>query len=170
MKIIAIQGKENSGKSTVLKMLCVKIMETLKKQLVSAEIKFLRGLVRNIETVKRQIEIEKIARCNKEKTRVDNFIAVIQLKGITIGISTWGDEEKQIVDAIEIFKQYGCEICYCAVHGEKSVTYKKLESYRNEKTDILYIPKEKITDYNQIDKCNEDFANKLTDRLLRQTI
>ena len=170
MKIIAIQGKENCGKSTVLKMLCVNFLKKVEEQNFSAEIKFERGLVRNIETVKRQIEIEKIARHNQEKTRVDNFIAVICLKDITVGISTWGDEEKQIDDAMEIFRQYSCEICFCAVHGKNSVTYKKLESYRNEKTDIAYIQKEKAVDYNQIDKFNEKFASELLDMLLREII
>lgn len=168
MKIIAIQGKENSGKSTVLKMLCVNIMEMFNEENISNEIQFMRGLVRNIETVKRQIKTEKIARYHQEKARVDNFIAVIRSKDITVGISTWGDKEKQIVEAIEIFKQYSCEICFCAVHGEKSVTYKKLESYRNKKTDIVYIQKEKIANFNKIDKCNEDYASKLTDMLLAE--
>lgn len=170
MKIIAIQGEENSGKSTALKMLCVNFLKKLEDQNISNEIKFVRGLVRNIETVKRQIETEKIARCNQEKTRVDNFIAVIRLKDITVGISTWGDEEEQIDKAIEIFKQYSCKICFCAVHGEKNVTYKKLESYRNEKTDIVYLQKEKIANFNKIDKCNEDYASKLTDMLLPQIL
>ena len=95
MKIIALQGKSNTGKTTTLKMLIRLFLENNKYNL-------------NPKYVKRYV----LNKCNSDTGDVK---CVFEYNGKRIGITTRGDTEKALA---RDFKNhfYKCDIIVCAVH------------------------------------------------------
>lgn len=162
MKIFALKGHGESGKTTTLKILILKIYEHYPN---------LKIIYSNVPITKNNIIIdihnERINRRKNSHFDIENLQIVINIDLEIIGINTAGDNEHEVNKSIDIFKKYKCDIGFCACRS-KGITTKKL--YKHYKNDIDFIFKSEIKNSSSyknfddwIDLLNEWQAKELFD-------
>lgn len=90
MKIIVVYGTANSGKSTTLRKFYDKD--------INGNNKF-------------------IVKLPKAEDKTMDYQAVVEYCGHTIGIFTWGDNEKNVKGAVTFAEENGCGILICAARS-----------------------------------------------------
>ncbi len=139
LKIIALQGKSNCGKTTTLKML-------IKKILINDEFKLDSNYT----------ESKVFSKCN---SNTGDFKCVFICDGIKIGITTRGDTKEALE---KDFKKYfnDCQIVICAVH-----THGKTVDFIKSKGDAIihskwYLEPRNIKKQNEVNAIQSDFLIK----------
>ena len=146
MKIIVLQQKSNSGKTTVLAKLYHKLSVSYKKLAFQKENDY------------------------------EDFSTIFDINGHLVGITSIGDSEKELKHAFEFFEKYNCELAVACCHKKndngKSKEYivKKAHEY---KAKIIWYTKaylqQKDALYNagkEIDAINDIQANVLLEEIL----
>lgn len=108
MKIVALYGKGNIGKTTTLKTLLVKILRSF------PSIKSVLDISLNGGTIDEMIA-DAFARDTAYS--VTNCYAVMEVNGRKIGLTTMGDDANSMKAHFEKF--VNCDLCFCAArtHG-----------------------------------------------------
>ncbi|MDD4832243.1 MAG: hypothetical protein PHI78_01030 [Clostridia bacterium] len=162
MKIVALQGKGNIGKTTTLKLLILKILEKFPNSKIIYQYK--DGIKDNqqlINKIKAQIDKEKRDRLSGV-CRVLNVIIVLEINNKKIGICTYGDTKKLLVDAVKIFIENKCELCFsaCLTTGETVDYLKSLDS-------AITIRKKRIIEINdKFEEINSEQAQEILNILI----
>ena len=123
MKIFALYGKGNTGKSSTIR----EIYEQIKSK-------------------------SKVIKEEYYKNGVD-VTAIISIKNLTIGITSYGDDAKCINAPFELFKNGNCDVIICAsrVRRTKTGSVVYLKNFeKNNKASLIWIKKE----YFEIDEDN----------------
>ena len=136
MKIFALQGVNNTGKTCTLKLVINKLKD--------------RGYTMNKPTA-------------IDKDKYDIAVTLKSPQGKTICVYTQGDMEKFVNRAIEYFKQNNCEIGFCAVRS-KGKGADKLYSLTEEKDGITveFIPKAFIANASGLN-ISQEYINAVND-------
>lgn len=148
MKIIALQGKSNIGKTTVITKLYHKLCATYKRKSFYVE--------------------------NQD----GDFTAIFDVNTHAVGITSIGDREKDLINPFEIFENNNCELCVVCCHkkhetnGSKNFIESKAKQYG---VNIMWYTKAYLgtwnTQYNcgvEIDAINDIQANILLKEILLQ--
>ena len=108
MKIIALQGKSHTGKSYCLQKLIYKISKRSKFVCVHP-----RDITKFNELIQNGIST------TKNSSMVD-FLVYGKIDDKTIGIITYGDNEKSLAKGFDRLMKYNCDlyVCACRTHGE----------------------------------------------------
>ena len=141
MKIYALQGKSNIGKTFTLK---TAIYELLKR--FDAELELYEKLKKDnsikcvplhkmmsADELKKQLEKEK-AELEKFNTRegyapnIKNIAGLVKINGKTIAVNVAGDNEEEIGLSIAFLTNIEIDVLICAVHTS-GVTIEKLNEY-----------------------------------------
>ena len=122
MKVYALKGHGERGKSTTLKKLIVNILD----KFPSANIMYGYSAF-NKHQILGEINDERVLRRNTgAHCGVENIMVVIEISGKIIGINTAGDSRWQVQDSMNLFSAYQCDIGFCACRS-KGETGKILE-------------------------------------------
>ena len=148
MKIIALQQKSNTGKTTVITKLYHKLSVSYKKLAFQKENDY------------------------------EDFSAVFRIGENVIGITSIGDSVKDLENAFDFFEKYNCELVVACCHKKndsgKSKEYllKKEAEY---KTNVIWYTKAYLqywntlyTPYEEIDTINDIQASILLQEILLQ--
>lgn len=149
MKIIALYGKGDRGKSTTLKNLIVKCLQPdIEDKLLywSREV--------SIDILLEELQLEKEARRKGKKTNVVNIVVVLKIKGITVGITTSGDTRESLESAFEQFAKHTCDICFCASRT-KGGTLNYLNERKANGENLLWVEKFALEGFAKYDGIND---------------
>lgn len=146
MKIIALQGKGETGKTTTLKLLINKTFENFEYQTVCSS--------RVYKDIKKEIELERINRSRNIKYSIDDITIVLKINEKIIGICTQGDTDELLKDAFKIFDINKCQLCFCACRTRGNT----VDFLNFRKKEALTIIKKNI-----IRKINMNFDDKIND-------
>ncbi len=119
MKIIYLQGKNCSGKSSTLRLLIRAFWTQGAKVLVPCE-----------EELKLKLEAK------------EDVKAILEMEGFKIGINTEGDYEHNIIEGIEFFEKYDCDICFATMRT-RGFTEDKVKEIKKTK-DVVVIEKTRV--------------------------
>lgn len=125
MKIIALQGKSNIGKTTVVTKLYHKLCASYKRKSFHVE--------------------------NQD----GDFTAIFDINSHIVGITSIGDKEKYLIEPFEIFEQNSCELCVVCCHkkherhGSRDYVERKSKQYG---ANIIWYTKAYLQKWNA--KCN----------------
>lgn len=111
MKILALFGKGNIGKSTTLKILTAKLMENFN----TVVLEFERG-ESSAEAIYERIQARNEAKRAGRIYRGYDTSTVLSINGFNIGITTHGDLSKEIKKKVSKFKEQDCALAICAMH------------------------------------------------------
>lgn len=117
MEIVVLRGSSNSGKTTTLKKLILKILEEYGDESLKIN-------PRKISKQKliNELEEERKGRLVDKSYPIRNITAVFKINECSIGITTVGDDVKVLSKAFSSFGD--CELCFCATHEDgKTVEY-----------------------------------------------
>ncbi len=132
MKIYAIKGHGERGKSTTLKILIIKILD----KYPTAKIIY-SNRNNTYASILSEVHNEKILRrrtnCN---CQVENVEVVIDIQGKIVAIYTAGDNEWQVNNAIKLFDKYNCGVGYCACRS-KGITNKILANKYGQNVEVI---------------------------------
>lgn len=147
MKIYALKGRGESGKTTTLKYLILNILTS--PSLV--KIIYSNGKVSK-EVILQELYDERTDRINGVQHLVENYQVVFSFENKIIGINTSGDNKDEVNKSIEILKKYNCDVGFCACRS-KGETVKLLCD--NFGACIEFIPKAEIKNANKYKNYNE---------------
>ena len=133
MKIVALWGKGERGKTTTLKMLLVKLIE---KYGVTATDK--DGNTLTIDELKAELASENLNYLPKE-TNCKNYAVTFELNGVKYGLSTHGDNESVLKTDFSCFT--GCDVVFCATKTKGG----SVKAVKEQKGDIIWVAKTSIT-------------------------
>ena len=103
MIIIGLRGPNNSGKTRALQLLILKIIDTYSLA------NFFVG-EKDLYELKSKGEL-----LTANKTPKDISV-IFEINGIKVGVTTMGDDHKDVAEILSQFKSSGCEIAVCACH------------------------------------------------------
>ena len=108
MKIIALQGKSHTGKSYCLQKLIYKMSKNNKVVCV-----YPRSITKFNELIRTGVS-------RTENNCMVDFVVYGKIGDKTIGIITYGDNEKTLANGFESLEKYNCAlyVCACRTHGE----------------------------------------------------
>lgn len=109
MKIVALWGKSNVGKTTTIKKLLVKVLDKYGNDC-------LRDPSHHIsrQSLTEELQRERFAKPLNSRSPIRNVYTKVEIDGCLIGITTAGDSKETLEEA---FKTFGdCELCFCATH------------------------------------------------------
>lgn len=152
MKIIALEGKSNTGKSTTL--------GRLAKELCDKGAKFVSGKDIDEEGVLRNAEDERARYLAGNEVKAKDFAAVFEYSGKKIGVVTQGDTRKCMdywFDDFILVQDCDVIVCACRTKGE---TIEKLEEIGG---DCIFVSKSwvdtkdgKYDDFTILDRLTDD--------------
>ena len=145
MKIIALQQKSNTGKTTVITKLYHKLCITYKKAAFQKENEY------------------------------EDFSAIFRIGERVLGITSVGDSEKDLKRAFGFFEKYNCNLVVACCHkkkdngGSKEFIVDKALEY---KTEIVWYTKAYLQQWNTLYEPYEeiDVINDIQARILLQEI
>ena len=145
MKIIALQQKSNTGKTTVITKLYHKLCITYKKVAFQKENEY------------------------------EDFSAIFRIGERVLGITSVGDSEKDLKRAFEFFEKYNCNLVVACCHKKKDSGKSKeyiITKAHEYKTDIIWYTKSYLQQWNALyNICEEvDAMNDIQARILMQEI
>ncbi len=153
MKLVQLCGSNNVGKTTAMKYFVAKI---LKEQPATV-------LYRYKDLTAEEILNSIDNKSKKGRIRCD-FTIVIEIEGMIIGITTFGDQTAILQEKFKVFVKYDCDICFCASHPYQKMQDYLTEFVRNEK-DLITVDKKAVADLTLYEKENRVTAEVLYDRL-----
>ena len=111
MEVIALQGNGSIGKSTVLKIFLAEILDKYSINATTYDLLNVCscGVLSKLE-LESEINNENVAKNNS--SMVNNHTVTFGINNKKIGLTTYGDTEWHIRQAIKCFK--GCDIVFCA--------------------------------------------------------
>ena len=145
MKIIALQQKSNTGKTTVITKLYHKLSVTYKKYAFQKENDY------------------------------EDFSAAFDVIGHIVGVTSIGDSRKDLQRAFDFFEKHNCELVVVCCHKKndngKSKEY-VITKAREYKTDIIWYTKAYLQQWNTLyNICDEvDVINDIQARVLLKEI
>lgn len=153
MKIIALQGKSNMGKSTALGRLVMDLCDRGAKLL---EVK--KDFEENVSD---KVEEERKRCFGGENVEVKDFAAILDYRGKKIGVVTQGDTRKCMDYWFDDFiLVQGCDVVVCACRT-KGETIEKLEEIKAER--LIFVSKAwietaagKYDDFTILDRLTDD--------------
>ncbi len=152
MKVIGLFGKSNSGKTSALKFLMIKILEQEGIEVLYTSYRYKSITPENL--------IKKI-RERWGKERIGDLTIAVRYKNKIIGVTSYGDSLKsQILPAADTIlnKCGGCDIFVCGRHGRNDLEV-EFEAYKPIETER--VSKKPTNDPNKQDACNKCDADKL---------
>lgn len=157
MKIITLCGANSVGKTTSIKYFVAKVLT----EQPAASI----YLYKNISAGEVLASIED-SKNNVRKGRIyRDFAIVLNIKGVIIGITTFGDTYDILKEKFKIFARFNCDICFCASHP-----YKKIQDYLSElakdEKNLIIINKSASKNPTEFDEENQKTAEALYAELL----
>ena len=171
MKLIALRGNSNTGKSLTIKTFAALLMAKCGTQKAK---NYNTGAYTYLNKLQKQIQDEytKIF-ANASKKSVKNIRITLEANGKKIGICSAGDTAHDLVLAMHAFCKKNCDIGVVAVHYHTAGPYEhesglvyleQIEKCCN-KLDIEYIDKGKSSkdDFNEIKRLNDEQAKDLLD-------
>lgn len=115
MEIIAVSGPNNSGKSTMVRLLVLSLIDCGKITAAKYLKVHQKGLVSpDLADVKKQMLL------------LEDFIGVFECSGRVLGITSFGDSVSLLNKALAVFKSYSCDQCVLACRTKESKTYKEM--------------------------------------------
>lgn len=147
MKVVALQGQGNRGKSTVLAALY-------------AELRTYKGVT--AETVDAplpadviaDIAAERKARRQGAEYKIKDFSAVLDMQGRRIGICTAGDTEEAVLAALDYLTSENCDIGFCAVRSKGKAVH-ALKAFARRKHTVDLVQKAIIENAYEYPSCND---------------
>lgn len=136
MKIIALWGKENTGKTSSIKLFYEKLLKNEAEELLYVD--------------------------EYDGVKYEDFYAIVSYKEKTIGVTSYGDNGNVLVDPFKEFYNYKCDIVItaCRVRETEKGSVKFI---KNQKSEITYVEKIYIENADELpDK--EGFIEKINDR------
>ena len=145
MKIIALQQKSNTGKTTVITKLYHKLSISYKK-----------------------LDFQK-------EHDYEDFSAAFDIDSHIVGITSIGDSEKDLQHAFDFFEKQNCELAVVCCHKKNDSGKSKkyiITKAREYKTDIIWYTKSYLQQWNALyNICEEvDAMNDIQARILMQEI
>lgn len=154
MKVIGLIGKSNSGKTSALKYLMIKILEQEGIEVLYTSYRYKSITPENL--------IKKIReRWITEKQGIGDLTIAVRYKNKIIGVTSYGDSLKsQILPAADTIlnKCGGCDIFVCGRH-ERNDLEVEFEAYKPIETER--VSKKPTNDPNKYDACNKRYADEL---------
>ena len=148
MKIIALQGRPNCGKTTVITKLYQKLCALYKRRLY------------------------------KPNNQDGDFTAIFEIDTHTVGITSIGDYQNDLIEPFEIMENNHCQLCVVCCHtkhtkgGSKLFVESKAKQYN---VDVVWYTKGYIEQHNakydlgkEIDEINDIQAKILLQEILKQ--
>ena len=158
MILYALEAKDNCGKTTTLKKLLLRLLQAGARPLTETD----GG------RIAAQLAAERSALARGEQYETADVTAVLEVRGIRVGIATDGSTPEATANALDFFREGGCKVCFFAVRSKGAVQamlneYARYNTvYRVEKA-VLF-GAEQFPDCNRyIEELNAWQANRLYD-------
>ena len=133
MKIVALWGMGEMGKSTALKTFLMKLLEKYGVNAVDKDEKTITSA-----ELKDELAAEN-AKFLTEKAAVKNHIVTFVINGVKYGLTTRGDSESVLSEDFDCFGE--CDIVFCATRTKgDSVKFVKKQS-----NDLIWVAKTAVT-------------------------
>ena len=153
MKIISLCGEDNCGKTTSIKYLLCKILHEHKN-------------ARSIYWYKNLTEQEILDSMHGKRGRLhDNISTIVDLDGIAIGITSFGDDVGTLRLKFSRFQKFGCKIYVCASHPEPKMQ-QALAEYVSKTEDFILVEKSRAACAEDYGRENKAAADALYDALM----
>ena len=136
MKIIALWGKDSTGKTPSIKLFYKKLLKNGAEELLYID--------------------------EYDGVKYEDFYAIVSFKGKTIGVTSYGDNGNVLVDPFKEFNNYNCDIVItaCRVRETEKGSVKFI---KNQNSEIIYVEKIYIENADELpDK--DEFIEKINDR------
>ena len=159
MKIIGLIGKSNSGKTSALKYLMLKILEQKGVEVLYSS--------RHPGTTPAELSKTIIHNWVTPKGNVCNLTIAVKYKDKIVGITSFGDSLKyEILPALEkiIDKCGGCDIFVCGRH-ERNNLDEEFKDYSPIETEKII--KKYTNNSNDYDTCNKQAASEIFSRVYK---
>ena len=135
MKVYALQGKHDVGKSLTLATLFTKY---------AANMKIISSYEDDdVAAIKKQIADKYQAIRNGAKCVSPYVLSVVEYNGIRIGLHTSGDDKKTAETSIKLFNgeisgNIPCDIGFCAART-KGITVKTLKNFEAQGNEVIFV-------------------------------
>ena len=123
MILYALEAKDNCGKTTTLKKLLLRLLQAGARPLTETD----GG------RIAAQLAAERSALARGEQYETADVTAVLEVRGIRVGIATDGSTPEATADALDFFREGGCKVCFFAVRS-KGAVQAMLEKYARKNT------------------------------------
>lgn len=111
MILYALEAKDNCGKTTTLKKLLLRLLQAGARPLTETD----GG------RIAAQLAAERSALARGEQYETADVTAVLEVRGIRVGIATDGSTPEATADALDFFREGGCKVCFFAVRSKGAV-------------------------------------------------
>ena len=111
MILYALEAKDNCGKSTTLKKLLLQLLENVAMPLSDV----------SKSALKARLAEERRARLAGEEYETQDVLAVLDVRGVRIGIASDGSTPEVTGEALELFRENACDVCFFAVRSKGAV-------------------------------------------------
>ncbi len=136
MKIIALRGKENTGKTSSIKLFYKKLLKNEAKELLYVD--------------------------EYGGVKYEDFYAIVSFKGKTIGITSYGDNGNVLAEPFKEFYNHKCDIVVTACRVRET-DKGSLKFIRTQNSEIIYVEKIYIENADELPD-NDEFIEKINDR------
>lgn len=111
MILYALEAKDNCGKTTTLKKLLLRLLQAGARPLTETD----GG------RIAAQLAAERSALARGEQYETADVTAVLEVRGIRVGIATDGSTPEATANALDFFREGGCKVCFFAVRSKGAV-------------------------------------------------
>lgn len=111
MILYALEAKDNCGKTTTLKKLLLRLLQAGARPLTETD----GG------RIAAQLAAERSALARGEQYETADVTAVLEVRGIRVGIATDGSTPEATANALDFFRDSGCKVCFFAVRSKGAV-------------------------------------------------
>ena len=111
MILYALEAKDNCGKSTTLKKLLLQLLENGAMPLSDV----------SKSALKARLAEERRARLAGEEYETQDVLAVLDVRGVRIGIASDGSTPEVTGEALEFFRENACDVYFFAVRSKGAV-------------------------------------------------
>ena len=111
MILYALEAKDNCGKTTTLKKLLLRLLQAGARPLTETD----GG------RIAAQLAAERSALARGEQYETAAVTAVLEVRGIRVGIATDGSTPEATANALDFFREGGCKVCFFAVRSKGAV-------------------------------------------------
>lgn len=111
MILYALEAKDNCGKTTTLKKLLLRLLQAGARPLTETD----GG------RIAAQLAAERSALARGEQYETADVTAVLEVRGIRVGIATDGSTSEATANALDFFREGGCKVCFFAVRSKGAV-------------------------------------------------
>ena len=111
MILYALEAKDNCGKTTTLKKLLLRLLQAGARPLTETD----------VGRIAAQLAAERSALARGEQYETADVTAVLEVRGIRVGIATDGSTPEATANALDFFREGGCKVCFFAVRSKGAV-------------------------------------------------